>query len=88
MNRIATQGASNNVAARKYNLDNDEVGFATQGDNLVLTEPQLAQLVKGLDWTLEEVEALFPGQRVAVMASDTVRTAREAQDFIERIEKV
>ncbi|MEN3951891.1 primosomal protein N' [Iodidimonas sp. SYSU 1G8] len=41
----------------------------------------------GVERLGEEVEALFPGLRVAVMASDTVRSAREAQDFIERIEK-
>jgi primosomal protein N' (replication factor Y) len=41
----------------------------------------------GVERLAEEVEALFPGARVAIMASDTVRSAREAQAFIERIEK-
>jgi len=41
----------------------------------------------GVERLAEEVEAQFPGARVAIMASDTVRTAREAQAFIERIEK-
>ncbi len=41
----------------------------------------------GVERLAEDVEALFPGARVAIMASDTVRTAREAQAFIERIEK-
>ena len=41
----------------------------------------------GVERLSEEVEALFPGVRVAIMASDTVRTAKEAQSFIERIEK-
>jgi primosomal protein N' (replication factor Y) len=41
----------------------------------------------GVERLAEEVEALFPGARAAIMASDTVKTAREAQAFIERIEK-
>ncbi len=41
----------------------------------------------GVERLAEEVEAMFPEARVAIMASDTVRTAREAQAFIDRIEK-
>ncbi|MBI1180775.1 MAG: primosomal protein N' [Alphaproteobacteria bacterium] len=41
----------------------------------------------GVERLAEEVGALFPDLRVAVMASDTVRTAREAQAFVERIER-
>ncbi len=41
----------------------------------------------GVERLAEEVEARFPEARVAIMASDTVRTAREAQAFVERIEK-
>ncbi len=45
----------NNVEARKYNIEHDEVGFAAQGDYLVLTEPQLLQLAEDLKWTREQV---------------------------------
>jgi primosomal protein N' (replication factor Y) len=41
----------------------------------------------GVERLAEEVEALFPGLRVGIMASDTVRSAREAQAFIESIEQ-
>jgi primosomal protein N' (replication factor Y) len=39
----------------------------------------------GVERLAEEVSALFPDLRVAIMASDTVRTARDAQAFIDRI---
>jgi hypothetical protein len=45
----------NNVEARKYNIEHDEVGFVAQGDYLVLTEPQLLQLAEDLKWTREQV---------------------------------
>lgn len=50
-------------------------------------EDKIVPYGPGVERLAEEVSGLFPDLRVAVMASDTVKSPQEVQNFIRRIEK-
>ncbi len=49
-------------------------------------EDKIVPYGPGVERLAEEVSGLFPDQRVAVIASDTVKSPQEVQSFIKRIE--